>query len=230
MPSRTKRNVSTAGFIADHGSVRREPDGRQVDFALVGEEYRQTPGQRVTVTAAVALPAAGATSSTIPVAALGRAIPAGTTLVFDAAAGEYVTLIADALAGATSLTVHPIAAALEGGEVGVVPGAGPKTLRAGTPVASVDATGRIVPRGLGAAVAGRTTLGLLVSDAHEDYGPGRTEALSGYGVYLGAVVYEQLLPQTPSGASVLDATVRAELRDLPGGGFVFKQYSNDAAL
>lgn len=217
---------ATPGFVAHWPTVRRN-SGRQIDWAAVPADYRETPGQTVTVAAGGAL--AGATA--LPVNAIGRAIPSGTTIVFDAAAGEYATLSADAAAGATSLTVQPLATTFEGGETGVIEGQGKKVLKAGTPVAEIDATGLLVPRGLGAATAGRTTVGVLTSDAHEPgYGGGtQVEALSGYGVITGAVVYEQLLPETPSGASVLDATVRTELRDLPGGGFAFEQYSDNRA-
>lgn len=146
MPSRqTFAQVSTPGFVADPGNIRREPGGRQIDWANVPASYVE----------------------------------------------------------ATT---------------------GKKIIRAGTPMVAIDATGLIVPRGLGVATAGRTTIGVLTSDAHEDYGNGRVEALSGYGVIIGAVVFENLLPP-----SSLDATVRGELEGLAGGGFVFRVYSDDRA-
>lgn len=104
---------------------------------------------------------------------------------------------------------------------------GNKVIRAGTPMVEIDATGLMVPRGVGAATAGRTAIGLLTSDAHEGLGVGRSEAMSGYGVISGAVVYENLLPELPAGGSVLDATVRTELADLAGGGIAFELYSDD---
>lgn len=211
------------GFIAHFPSVRLST-GRQVDWAAVPNDYRQTPGQTVTVAAAAV---AGATSITVN--ALARALPSGTVLDFGG--DEFARTTADAAAGATTLAVAALGTALEGGEVATVPGSGFKKIAAGTPVAEIDASGKIVPRGLGAATAGRTTLGLLTSDAHEPgYGPTtEVEALSGYGVITGAVVYEQLLPKTPGLASVLDATVRAELADLPGGGIAFEQYADNRA-
>ena len=148
---RTTMNVSAPGFIADHGSVRREPGGRQIDWTQVPAAY-DTNAQ-----------------------------------------------------------------------------AGKGRIPAGTPVAEIVATGRIVPRVAGALPAGQAPLGLIVSDAHEDHGPGKTEGLSGYGVYRGAVVFEDLLPKRPDGTTYLDATIRAELEGLPGGGFAWKRYSDDRA-
>jgi hypothetical protein len=212
---RTNYNVSSMpGWVADHGSVRREPGGRQIDWTGVGEDYRVTPGQRVTAAAT----AQGAT--TLNVAALAAALPAGTVLDFGT--DELAVTTAAAAAGATTVAVRALASALEGGEIATVVGSGTKKIESGTPMMEVTATGKLVPRGVGALPGGHTA-------AHEDYGLGRTEALSGYGLVTGAVVWEQMLPKRPGGLAVLDATVRTELKALDGGGFAFKQYADDRA-
>ena len=216
MPSRTTTYASTPGFLADPHSVRRN-SGRQIDWANVGERYRETPGQVVTMAAAAL---ADATSLTVE--ALEFAVPAGTLLYFGES-GEHTRVSANAAAGATTLAVQAPHGAIEDGDTATIAGQGDKFIPAGEVMDEIDATGLLVPRAAGADVAGRTTVGLLASNANENRGIGRVESLSGYGVFIGGHVYENLLPRT------LDADARTALLGLPGGGFSFETYENDAA-
>lgn len=216
MASRTTTYASRPGFLVDPHSVRRN-SGRQVNWALVGEKYRETPGQ---IVKAAASALADATSLTVD--ALQYAVPAGTLLYFGEA-GEHTRVTTDAAAGATTLAIQAPHGAIEDNDEATIVGAGYKTLRAGTVMDEIDATGKVVPRPAGANVSGQTTVGLLASDAHEDGGLGGTESLSGYGIITGAVVYSNLLPETP------DASALTALLALPGGGFAFETYADNAA-
>lgn len=216
MATRSTVSFSRPGFIADWGSVRRN-SGRQIDWALVGEKYRTTPGQIVKMAAAAL---ADATSLTVD--PLEQAVPAGTLLYFGQA-GEHTRVSANAAAGATTLAVEAPHGAIEDNDEATIVGSGDKFIPAGTPMDEIDATGLMIPRAAGANVAGRTTIGLIISDAHENQGPGFVESLSGYGVFSGAVVYEELLPVT------IDADARTALLALPGGGIAFETYEDDRA-
>lgn len=61
-----------------------------------------------------------------------------------------------------------------------------------------------------------TALGLLVSDANED---APEEALSGYGIYVGGVMYENLLPDSSGDPQVLPTQMKT---DLATAGCTFK--------
>jgi hypothetical protein len=62
-----------AGFVVDPQSVDRN-NGRQIDWANVGQQYRETPGTPPVVVVVGAAGAAGGATS-VPVAALSGAIP-----------------------------------------------------------------------------------------------------------------------------------------------------------
>lgn len=216
MPTRSTTYPSRPGFLVDPHSVRRN-SGRQINWALVGERFRETPGQVVKMAAAAA-----ADAVTLTVDALEFAVPAGTLLYFGES-GEHTRVSANAAAGATSLSVQAPHGAIEDNDEATITGAGYKHIPAGTPMVEIDASGLMIPRPAGANVAGQTTIGLIASDASEDRGPGNTESLSGYGVIIGAVVYEELLPVT------IDADARTALLALPGGGIAFETYEDDRA-
>lgn len=215
MPSRTSTFASRPGFLVDQHSIRRN-SGRQINWGLVGEKYRETPGQIVRMAAA-----ASADSATITVDALEQALPAG-TLIYFGELGETVRTTALEPVGETTIAVEADHTAIEDNDEGTVYGVGYKTLRAGTVMDEIDSTGLVVPRAAGADVSGRTTIGLLASDAHEDRTGGSVESLSGYGIITGGVVYSNLLPD-----GVPDANALTALGALPGGGFAFETYADD---
>jgi len=100
---------------------------------------------------------------------------------------------------------------------------GLKVLRAGQMVSELADTvgdeGKLIDYGGTDAEASpdetpTTAIGLLASDAHEE---APEESLSGYGVYVGGVVFENLLPQGPdTGLSAGEKTA------LTNGGATFK--------
>jgi hypothetical protein len=97
---------------------------------------------------------------------------------------------------------------------------GKKVIPAGTVMSASDAgDGSILPDANGSHVSGNP-IGLLVSTAIED---DESAALSGYGVYVGGVVYRDLLPETVGG------TLSAE-SDLQSNGltFQFETYADDS--
>lgn len=75
---------------------------------------------------------------------------------------------------------------------------GLKTIPAGTVMSASDAgDGSVLPDANGSHVTGNP-IGVLVSTAIED---DESAALSGYGIYVGGVVYEDLLPESVGGTS-----------------------------
>lgn len=210
---RTTYQPGRAGFIADHQSIDRL-NGRQINWALVGEDRRLTPGQIVTV--GVAGAAIGATS--IPVLALARALNSGTVLDFGV--GKFATTTANAAAGATSITVRAIPTAVVSGDVATVAGSGAKFLPAGTVVGTLlDGTGKAAPR----IVTTNPAIGILETNATDD--PKSSDSSTGYGILIGGVIYENLLPEATGTPKVLASAVKTELA-AAGTGFAFQQYAD----
>lgn len=97
---------------------------------------------------------------------------------------------------------------------------GLKVIPGGTVMSESDVgNGSILPSANGAHVSGDPT-GLLVSTAVED---DPSAALSGYGEYIGGVVYEDLLPDSEDGVS----PYKADLQD-NGLTFQFEVYADDS--
>lgn len=217
MPTNQTFNTSRAPFVADRDSLTHD-GGHQVDWPNVGEEHRQTPGQIVTTGAGAALAA-----TSIPVTALTVAIPAGTVLNWSGA-GEFSITTAAAAIGATALAVEALDAAIEAGDTATFAGTGAKTLKAGTVVGTLLGAGKISPR----VAATNPATAILATDAHED---SKTDARTGYGVILGGVLYENLLPEATGSPKVLLAAVKTELQAAGvGTGFAFLQYSDSSAV
>lgn len=217
MPTTTTYPTSRAPFVADRDSLDYD-GGHQVDWANVGEQYRQTPGQIVTTGAGAA---AGATS--IPVSALTVAIPSGTVLNWTGS-GEFSITTAAAAVGATSLTVEALDAAIEAADTATFAGSGAKTLKAGTVCGTLLGSGKISPR----AASTNPATCILATDAHED---SKVDARTGYGVILGGVLYENLLPEATGSPKVILAAMKTELQTAGvGTGFAFLQYADSSAV
>jgi hypothetical protein len=193
--------VSQPGFIADINSIVRTT-GVSIDWSQVREQYRETPGFEVEVTAAAA---AGAVA--VAVSALPGAVKSGT--IIDFGGDEIVRTTADAAAGAVSLAVTALTAALEGGETAVIAGSGRKMIRAGIPVGTTLGDGAS-PRRAGTNPA----VGVLFTSAVEG---DRSAAMSGYGLLIGGALYENRLPEE------IDEDTKTELNDA-GTGFAWLQY------
>lgn len=177
MPWSGKTYTSTPGYVADPETVNRNT-GRQIDWAAVSDAYLD--GTKYTITSTATEPI-GETS--IAVAALPVALPAGTVLDFE---GSEAVLTAAAAAGATTITAAPLVAAITSGDVAIytVSRSGRKVIPGGTPMTEQD-DGTIVP-----ATTANAEM-LLWSTASEGQ---RTDAISGYGCLIGGVIYSELLP------------------------------------
>lgn len=212
---------SSASFIADPSSITRMPGGRQIDWTLVGGEYQTTPGLAAVVVALSASALAAATS--ISFAALSGPIPSGTVLDFGT--NKFARTTAAAAAAATSVAVAALPTALAGSESATfagTAGTGSKVLPAGTPVGDALGSGKVAPR----IVTTNPAIGLLETAAVEN---DVSAAISGVGIVIGGVVFENLLPAawlsgTPK---VLASAVKTELQTAGvGTGFAFQQYGD----
>lgn len=208
---RVTSSISRPPFIADPTSIDRN-QGRQIDWANVAAKYYDTA---VVVTLGAN---AAQNATTLTVAALTGAIPTGTTLDFGGA--KFARLTADAAAGATTLTVAAIPTALVSGDTATYVGPnGKRVLPAGTAVGETLGSGKISPR----VASTNTAIGLLETTAVE----GEAQAaLSGYGVIVGGVVFENLLPDATGGPpATLASGIKTELA-AAGTGFSWQSYGD----
>lgn len=174
---------SNPSFVADWNSIDRG-QGRQIDWTKVPDTYKA--GTTYTITTGGAAAAAVA----LPVTALPVALPVGAVLRFGT--GEYARLTAPAAVGATSLAVEALEAAIEAADTApfVVSLSNHKVIPAGTVMAFLSGT-KMVPRAVQPGSEG--SWGLLMSTAEEN---SKSDSLSGHGVIVGGVIYENLLPET----------------------------------
>lgn len=208
MASRTNFVNSMPGFVVDWATIVKN-SGRQVDWTKVGLEY--TDGGFVVQMNGAAI----ATAVSLTVDPLKGPVKAGTLLNFTGP-GEVAVVTTDAALGATTIAVEPLDAAIEDNDTATVPGTGKKKVPAGTPMAEDATNHKIFPRTATAAATG-----LLATDALED---DRSAALTGYGVLVGGVIYQNLLPVT------LDSTMKTELQATgTSTGFYWETYEDDRA-
>lgn len=101
---------------------------------------------------------------------------------------------------------------------------GRKYLPAGTAVGDLLGSGKLRPR----VVTTNPAIGLLETNAYED---DKAAAASGYGVIIGGVVYENLLPDATGGPpATLAAAIKTELQTTGiGTGFAFFTYADNRA-
>jgi hypothetical protein len=209
--------VTRPPFVVDPDSIDRS-SGRQIDWDNVPESYRQGA---VTVTAATN---ADAAATQITVSALGGSIPTETNLYFGEA-GEFARLAAAAASGATQITVDALGTTIESGDSAVYPGTGAKKIPAGKAMCEL-ASGKILPRvnRPGSEVAA----GFLETNAVE----GEVQAAkTGYGMIIGGVLYENLLPDATGGTTgTISQDYKNELASATNGkatGFAFEQYRDN---
>lgn len=98
---------------------------------------------------------------------------------------------------------------------------GKKVLPAGTVVGTLLGGGKISPR----VVTTNPAVGLLATAAveGEDFA-----AATGYGIFIGGVFYENLLPDATGSPKTLPSAVKTEL-NANGTGFAFRAYSDNRA-
>lgn len=99
---------------------------------------------------------------------------------------------------------------------------GKKVLPAGTVIGELLGAGKISPRVL----TTNPATGLLATTAIEG---DRSAALSGYGVIVGGVIYEALLPDSSGSPKVLAAAIKTEL-GTAGCTFKWELYTDNRAL
>lgn len=212
----TRTYNSRPSFVGDERSVTREPGGRQIDWDYITDAYRTTV-KRVVLNGAVAADAVA-----ITVDALTVALKPGDLLWFGQAK-EFVRVTAPAAVGATSVTVEAVPTALEDNDEAIVGGSGSKVVPAGTVMAELS-SGKLVPRAI--RPGSETAIGILETNATED---SRTDALSGYGLIVGGVLYENLLPEASGSPAVINSTYKTELQAAGvGTGFAFRQFSDNS--
>lgn len=214
---RTTRYSSRPGFVADEHSLQRIPGGRQVDWSYVTDAYRRG-ALKVKLSAA-----ASATDTSITVDALPAALSVGMLLYFGQS-GEYARVSAPAALAATSVSVEALPADLEDNDEATIPGTGDagKTIDAGTVMCELS-SGKLVPRAI--RPGSETSVGLLETDASE---MDTAAALSGYGIIIGGVIYENLLPDATGSPAVISSTYKTELQTAGvGTGFAFFQYGDN---
>ncbi len=176
---------SMPSFVADPESIDRNT-GRQIDWTRISNTYKAGTSYIVKANGAAAAAATSITVDALPIA-----LPIGTVLDF-AGAGEFATLTAPAAAGDTTLTVEALDAGIEDNDEAtyLVSASNDKVIPAGTVMAEL-ASGKVVPRV--ARPGAEAAIGILWSTATEN---SLTDALTGYAIIVGGVIYETLLPET----------------------------------
>ncbi len=128
---------------------------------------------------------------------------------------------ANAAAAATSLTVDELQFAIADDAQATLEGTDDLSIPAGTCVAELS-SGKVIPRAL---ATSETAIGFLETDATQS---DRSAALSGYGIIVGGMLYENLLPDAAGGATI-SATYKTELQTAGvGTGFGFSAYADNS--
>lgn len=208
--------ITRPPFVANWPSAEAGADtGHTIDWANVGERYRDTPGQIVKLNGAVL-----ADASPLTVDALEFAVPAG-TLIYFGQLGETVRVTTLAAAGATSLIVEADHTALEDNDEGTIVGSGYKMIPAGTRMGDAGTNGRIYPR----VETSNPAKMILLTNAREngEYGTRDT-----YGVIRSGMLYENLLPDAAGTPKVIPPAEKAELATA-GCFYTFVQYRDSTA-
>lgn len=165
--------------------------------------------------------AAIAGATTLTVYPLDGTIANSTTALFPGGTIQ-ARVTANAAAGATSLTVDELQFIIADDSTATLEGTDDYTVLAGTVMAELSG-GKLVPRAI--IPGSETAVGLLESNATES---DRSAALSGYGVIIGGVIYENLLPDA-NGGSTINSTYKTELQVAGvGTGFAWAAYADDS--
>lgn len=216
----TDYTLSTAGFIVDGHSVDRDT-GRQIDWANVPDSFKGGTTYTVTKNGA-----ATEGDAAIVVDALPVAIPAGTVLDFGEHSVDSVQMLAkttaDAASGATNITTEPLGHAIEDDATATYVSAATrddKFIPAGTIMAEM-ASGKVVPRS--DRPGSETSVGLLATNADQG---AEYNAKTGFGLLIGGVFYDNLIPDADDGSL---STYKTELASA-GTGFSWRTYADSRA-
>jgi hypothetical protein len=164
--------------------------------------------------------AAGATS--IATDAIPTALAGAETAT--ASGQKYAQTTADADEGDTSLTVEALKVGLDAGDEATVLGADAeagldKFIPAGT-VMSELSTGKVVPRSM--RPGSEAAKYIMETNANEN---SKSDSLSGYGMLLGGVVLENLLPDADPSTGLIPSGYKTELA-AAGTGFAYEVYND----
>jgi hypothetical protein len=202
--------ASFTGFI---------PSGTLLDFGT------GAGGNQQTVKLAADLDGTSSAATAMTVVEVTASIDDASTATFPG--GDIqAKLTASAAKAATSITVEPLPFAIANDATATYTensgGVGKRAIKAGTVMAELS-SGKIVPRA--ARPGSETSIGLLITEALED---SQAASLSGYGLIVGGVIYENLLPEASGTPAVINATYKTELQTAGvGTGFSFVQYGDD---
>lgn len=214
MPTTTTSNAAQPGFIVDRYAMDLNT-GRQIDWANVPSSYQNADGKKL-LKAGTAM-VERASGKVVPYNGTGAATTLTSVVVASNVAtatktshgysvGETVTISGSNLSYVNGRKV-----------IASVPNANTFTFAA----VGADATST------GTIVTTRVAIGLLVSNALEG---DPNAAMTGYGIYIGGSVYENLLPDASGSPKVLADALKTDLQYTGNTtGWHFGQYSDSRA-
>jgi hypothetical protein len=209
---RTTTNTTRPAFVADPGSIDRNT-GRQVDWTNVPTSFKNTDGNKV-------IPAGTVMSGEVNSDAIG-----GAGKMVPRSATTTVTVAVSSNVATATATAHPFKV----GDIVYVTGANLAYVNGEKTVATVPTANTFTFAAVGADASATGTIttawrtcGILETNATEN---SPTDALSGYGVIVGGVVYENLLVDATGTPKVLPAQYKTELAEL-GPGFYWGTYQD----
>lgn len=214
MPTTTSSNAAQPGFIVDRNAMDLN-SGRQIDWTNVPSSYQNADGKKLLKAGTAVVERAS--GKVVPYAGSGSA----TTLTSVVVASNVATATKTAHGYSVGETVTISGANLSyvNGRVVIATVPTANTFTYAAVGADATATGTIV--------ATRAAVGLLVSNALE----GDTQAaMTGYGIYIGGVVYENLLPDASGTPKVLSTALKTDLQYAGNTtGWAFVAYADSRA-
>lgn len=197
--------LSTYGFVADPGSVRLST-GRQFDWAAVADSRKNSDDKKEV-----------AAGTVVALQGDGKIVPRADTV--------SVSQLADD--GSNGITATATGHGFATGDSIVIAGANEDRFNGTFTITVSDAntftyttTGDTeAGNATGTLVASPAAWGVLISTARED---AQEHAVSGYGVYLGGHLYENILPDSSGSPKVLPSAYKDEM----GALFTFETYAD----
>lgn len=209
---RTTTNTTRPAFVADPGSIDRNT-GRQVDWTNVPSSFKNSDGNKV-------IPAGTVMSGEVNSDAVG-----GSGKMVPRSATTTVTVAVSSNVATATATAHPFKV----GDTVYITGANLAYVNGEKTVATVPTANTFTFTATGADATATGTItaawrvcGILETNATEN---SPTDSLSGYGVIVGGVVYDNLLPDSTGTPKVLPAEYKTELAEV-GTGISYVQYQD----
>jgi hypothetical protein len=209
---RTTTNTTRPAFVADPGSIDRNT-GRQVDWTNVPTTFKNADGNKVILAGTVM---SGEVNSD-GIGDAGKMVPRSATTT--------VTVAVSSNVATATATAHPFKV----GDTVYITGANLAYVNGEKTVASVPTANTFTFAAVGADASATGTIttawrvcGILETNATEN---SMTDSLSGYGVIVGGVLFQNLLPDSTGTPKVLPAQYKTELDEL-GPGFYWSTYQD----